>query len=237
MAMLDGRQQSGNFILDSLPQEEYEQIHPHLKRVKLLQGNVLAEARKPIAQVYFLVTAVVSWVDSTLEGETVEVGMTGFEGMTGVTLLFEENAPPWSVEVQLTGEALQMEAKTFAEALQRLPVLRQKVGRFTYQKMLQLTRSGLCNRFHSVEQRLCRWLLAAQDRTDSQELLLTREILATMVGSSRSVVSIVTGTLQSAGLIHAVRGKITILNREEMEEVACECYHVVKQGFDQYLQS
>ncbi|MDX2232265.1 MAG: Crp/Fnr family transcriptional regulator [Leptolyngbyaceae cyanobacterium bins.349] len=237
MTFVDEQRYLGNFILDSLSQEEYNEIHPDLKWVKLLQGEILVEARTPITHVYFPVTAVVSWIDSTLEGESVEIGITGFEGIVGATLLFEENAPPWAVEVQLTGAALQMDAQLFANALQQFPGLRQKVGKFAYQKMLQLTRSGLCNRFHSVEQRLCRWLLAAQDRTNTQELLLTREILATMIGSSRSVVSIATGTLQSAGLIRAVRGKITILNREEMEETACECYHVVKQQFDHYLQS
>ncbi|MBE9166090.1 winged helix-turn-helix domain-containing protein [Pleurocapsales cyanobacterium LEGE 06147] len=100
---------------------------------------------------------------------------------------------------------------------------------------VQVCQSALCNRFHSVEERLCRWLLVAQDRSKTSEISLTREILAQMIGAGRPSVSLVTGTLQSAGLIHASRGKITILNREGMKEAACECYQIVKKELDRYL--
>jgi CRP-like cAMP-binding protein len=232
---MDEHQQLGNFILSSLPQTEYEVLRPHLKPVILQQGRTLVGVREPVTQVYFLVTAIVSWLNSTIEGDAVEVGMTGFEGMVGTTLLFNQAVAPWAVEVQLTGKALQMSAQDFLNALQHCPMLRQKVGDFAYLKMMQLTQSALCNRFHAVEQRLCRWLLAAQDRAGTSELLLTRDILAKMIGSTRPAVSIVTGTLQSAGLIRAVRGKVTILDRSEMEEATCECYHILKQQLDTYV--
>lgn len=232
---MDEHQQLGNFILNALPQTEYEVLHPHLKPVTLQQGETLVRVREPVTQVYFPVSAIVSWLNSTIEGDIVEVGMTGFEGMVGTTLLFNQTVAPWAVEVQLTGKALQMSAPDFLDALQHCPILRQKVGDFAYLKMMQLTQSALCNRFHAVEQRLCRWLLAAQDRAGTSELLLTRDILSKMIGSTRPAVSIVTGTLRSAGLIRAVRGKITILDRPEMEEATCECYHILKQHFDLYL--
>jgi CRP-like cAMP-binding protein len=235
MKSLGEHQTLGNFILDSLPHEEYEVLRTHLKLVKLQQNERLVKLREPITQVYFPVTAVVSWLNSTIEGDTVEVGMTGFEGIVGTTLLFNQEVAPWEVEVQLTGEAFQISAQAFVNALQHAPVLRQKMGDFAYLKMMQLTQSVLCNRFHTVEQRLCRWLLAAQDRAGTSELLLTRDILAKMIGSTRPAVSIVTGTLQSAGLIRAVRGKVTILDRSEMEEATCECYHILKQQFDTYI--
>ncbi|MBF2006919.1 MAG: Crp/Fnr family transcriptional regulator [Chlorogloeopsis fritschii C42_A2020_084] len=229
-------QRSKNFILNSLPQDEYDRLHPHLERVELHQNEVLSRIREPIAHVYFPTTVLLSLVHSTMEGETVEVGATGFEGMEGTTFLFNQNSAPWQVEVQLAGEAFKLSTEIFVSVLQKSDVLRQKVTDFTYFKLIQLTQSALCNRFHTVEQRLCRWLLAAQDRVKTPELLLTRDVLATMIGSTRPAVSIVTGTLQTAGLIRATRGKVTILNREEMEEATCECYQIIKQEFARYLQ-
>lgn len=228
--------QLGNFILDSLPQEEYDRLHPHLQRVELQQNDTLCHIREPISEVYFPTTALLSWLHSTMEGERVEVGATGYEGLMGVVFLFERDSAPWEVNVQLAGEAFKLSAKAFVSILPQTPILRQKVTAFTYLKVMQLTQSALCNRFHPVEQRLCRWLQAASDRVKKDELLLTRDILATMIGSHRPAVSIVTGTLQTAGLIRAVRGRVTILNREEMEEATCECYHIIKQEFDRYLQ-
>lgn len=158
---MNGHSQFGNFILDSLPPAESEVLCLHLKPITLQQGEVLVRVREPITQVYFPVTAIVSWLNSTLGGDSVEVGMTGFEGMVGTTLLFNQEVAPWEVEVQLTGEAFQMSVQSFVTALQQCPTLRQKVGDFAYLKMMQLTQSALCNRFHAAEQRLCRWLLAA----------------------------------------------------------------------------
>ncbi|MDM9380958.1 Crp/Fnr family transcriptional regulator [Chlorogloeopsis sp. ULAP01] len=229
-------QRSKNFILNSLPQEEYDRLHPHLELVELHQNDILTRIREPITHVYFPTTVLISKVHSTQEGETVEVGITGFEGVVGTAFLFNQNSAPWQVEVQLTGEAFKLSAEIFARVLHKSVVLRQKVTAFTYLKLMQLTQSALCNRFHTVEQRLCRWLLAAQDRVKTPELLLTRDTLASMIGSTRPAVSIVTGTLQTAGFIRATRGKVTILNREEMEEATCECYHIIKDEFDRYLE-
>ncbi|MFQ4145080.1 Crp/Fnr family transcriptional regulator [Chlorogloeopsis sp. ULAP02] len=229
-------QRSKNFILNSLPQDEYDRLHPHLELVELHQNETLTRIREPITHVYFPTTVLISKVHSTQEGETVEVGITGFEGVVGTAFLFNQNSAPWQVEVQLTGEAFKLSAEIFASVLHKSVVLRQKVTAFTYLKLMQLTQSALCNRFHTVEQRLCRWLLAAQDRVKSPELLLTRDTLASMIGSTRPAVSIVTGTLQTAGFIRATRGKVTILNREEMEEATCECYHIIKDEFDRYLE-
>jgi CRP-like cAMP-binding protein len=228
--------QVGNWILDTLPQDEYAWLEMDLQRVELTQNEVLCHSREPITQVYFPTTALLSWTHSTVEGEIVEVGMTGYEGFMGVAFLFDREVVPWQVQVQLSGEALKLSAEALTSRLHKSPVLRQKMMAFTYLKIVQLTQSALCNRFHPVEQRLCRWLLAAQDRVKTSELRLTRETLATMIGAGRPAVSIVTGTLQLAGLIRAARGKITIIDREEMEEATCECYHILKQEFDRYLQ-
>jgi CRP-like cAMP-binding protein len=232
---MDDQQLFGNFILNSLPPEESERLRSHLKRVMLTQGDKLVGVREPITQVYFPVTAIVSWMNSTTEGDTVEIGLTGFEGMVGTTLLLSQQVTPWEVCVQLTGEAFQMSASSLLELLPDCPVLRQKMGNFAYLKMMHLTQSALCNRFHAIEQRLCRWLLEADDRAKTSELRLTRDTLANMIGSTRPAVSLVTGTLRAAGLIRTTRGQVTILDRAEMEEASCECYHIVKQQFDAYL--
>jgi CRP-like cAMP-binding protein len=231
------RRQLGNFILDSLPPDEYDLLHSHLQRVELHQNDVLFGIRELIVDVYFPITALLCWVHSTAEGETVEVWGTGFEGMLGTSFLFDRDYAPWQVNVQLAGEAFKLSAEIFTGILPKTVVLQQKVQDFNYLKLLELSQSALCNRFHPVEQRLCRWLLAASDRVKTPELLLTHDILATTIGSTRPAVSLVTGTLQSAGLIRTARGKVTILNREEMEQATCECYHIIKHEYDRYLES
>jgi CRP-like cAMP-binding protein len=230
-----GQQQIGNFILDSLPFEEYECLRPHLKWVNLELGKTLVGVREVMTEVYFPVTGAVSLLNSTIEGDSVELGLIGREGVVGTTLFLNQEVTPWKTQVQLPGKAMQMSATAFLIALPQCPVLQKKLREFTCFKIVQLTQSALCNRFHPVEQRLCRWLLEAHDRAGTDELRLTRDILADMIGSARPAVSMVTGTLRTAGLIEASRGKVTILDRQEMEEASCECYSIVKQQLDTYL--
>jgi Crp-like helix-turn-helix domain len=227
--------QTGNFILNSLPPQDSEWLRPQLEAVELQQGDIIYPLREPITQVYFPVTCLLSWTNSTEMGEIVEVGITGKEGIAGATLFLGEDLPPWQVDVQLSGQAFRLSAEDFLTALERSAALRQRVAAFLHLKMVQLSQSALCNRFHSVEERLCRWLLAAQDHTSRPQISLTREILAEMIGAGRPAVSLTTGLLQSAGLIRASRGEITILNREGMEEAACECYQIGRTALDHYL--
>lgn len=237
MTPASDRPHRGNLILDTLPQVEYNLLHPHLQLVQLQAGEVLIRIREPIAQVYFPVTAVVSGLQTTLEGDSIEVGLTGCEGMVEPSLLFNQTIALSEAKVQIAGAALQLSAEVFVDALAQAPALRQWVGHFVYLKIMQASQSALCNRFHPVEQRLCRWLLAAQDCTGTAELELIRDRLVEMMGSTRSAVGLVIGTLQSAGLIRVALDRITILNREALEEASCECYQVIKQQIDRYLQS
>ncbi|WP_416665863.1 Crp/Fnr family transcriptional regulator [Egbenema bharatensis] len=223
-----------NFILASLPPSEYAWLRPKLREVELPQGKILCRARDPVPAVYFPISCLLSWTNSTEMGEVVEVGITGNEGLTGMILLLDENLSPWQVEVQLPGRAFELSVNDFIAALDRSPTLRQRVTAFAYLKLLQINQSALCNRFHSIEERLCRWLLAAQDYSQTSEFSLTRGILAEMIGAGRPSVSLATGTLQTAGLIHAKRGHITILDREGMEDTACECYQIVREAYDRY---
>lgn len=224
-----------NFMLNSLPSADYEWLRPRLKEVELQQNDVLYSREEQITAIYFPATCLLSWTNSTDMGEIVEIGVTGNEGMAGIILLLGETIAPWQVEVQLTGRAFKLSAADFSNALDRSGTLRKRAAAFAYLKLLQLSQSALCNRFHSVEERLCRWLLAAQDRTQTSEFSFTRDILAEMIGAGRPAVSITTGILQSAGLIRASRGNITILDRQGMEDAACECYQIVKDALDRYL--
>jgi CRP-like cAMP-binding protein len=228
-------QASKNFILDSLPQTEYAWLQSKLEEVELQQGDIIYQVRENITNVYFPTTCLLCWQNSTVMGEVVAMGITGDEGIAGVTILLDENRAPWQVEVQKAGKALKLSTENFVNALRKSAVLRPRVAAFAYFKMAQLSQATLCNRFHSAEERLCRWLLSMQDKTKTPEISLTREILAHMIGAGRPTVSLVSGTLQTAGLIHTSRGKITILNRKGMEEVACECYQILKQELDRYL--
>jgi CRP-like cAMP-binding protein len=226
---------TGNHILDSIPVEDFEKLAEKLKPVDLAQGEVLYHAREPIHHVYFPTTALLSWVASTEEGEMVEAGVTGYEGMSGASSFLGQNIAPYRVDVQLPGVALKMSAGAFKEAYDQSQFLQGLLLNYTHTQLMQLAQSVVCNRYHTVEERLCRWLLVAHDRVRSDEFQLTQEILANMIGARRPAISIVTGTLQTAGLIRARRGKITILDREDLEGAACECYRIVKDEFDRFL--
>jgi CRP-like cAMP-binding protein len=224
-----------NFILDSLPSADREWLRPRLEVVELTQGRILYQAREQITHVYFPTTCLISLTNSTLMGEIVEVAITGNEGVTGTILLLDEDISPWQAEAQLAGQALKLSKQDFVTALNQSSPLRQRVAAFTYLKMVQINQSALCNRFHSLEERLCRWLLSASDRTQSSEFALTREILAQMIGAGRPSVSLTTRTLETAGMLRSTRGNITILNREWMEDTACECYQITKTALEHYL--
>jgi hypothetical protein len=165
----------------------------------------------------------------------IEAGITGYEGMTGTSACSGNNISPYRIDVQLPGSAFKIGVAAFKEAYRRSESLQILLLNYTHSQLMQLAQSVVCNRFHTVEERLCRWLLIAHDRVRSDTFQLTQEILANMIGARRPAVSIVTGTLQTAGLIRAKRGNITIIDRQGLEDAACECYRTVKEEFDRFL--
>jgi CRP-like cAMP-binding protein len=233
--MQSAQGETKNFILDSLLPTDAEWLRPNLKDVELQQEHTIYQVGAQITDVYFPTTCLFSLTNLTELGEIVEVGVTGSEGVVGVPLLLGEDRSPWNIQVQLPGSAFKLPPAIFVAAIDRSAALRQRVAAFTYLKLMQLSQSAVCNRFHSAEARLCRWLLTAQDRTKTSEFSFTHDILAEMIGAGRPTVSIVTGTLQSAGLIRANRGNITIVNQEGMEDAACECYQIGKDVLNKYL--
>jgi CRP-like cAMP-binding protein len=236
MAKAAASQHTGaNFLLRSLPEREYREIAPLLDPVRVEPEQIIYRQGEPIEYVYFPTTAMLSWIGTTQAGERVEVGVVGWEGMLGIPELLGYEVSPYGVEVELPGEVLRVKASRFKQEFERLNSIHSLLFRYTYTALTQLAQSSVCGRYHTVEERLCRWLLMAHDRTNGDELLLTQEILAGMIGARRPTVSIVSGTLQKAGLIRVSRGRITILDRAGMEDATCECYWVIRRAFDVFL--
>ena len=206
-----------------------------MRTVSLTVEQLIYPANEPIEYVYFPTTAMLSWIATTRDGERVEVGVVGWEGMVGLPELLGYRISPFTVEAELPGEAIRLRTDKFSNNFKELPILQIILFHYTYTALTQLAQSSVCNRFHTVEERMLRWLLMAHDRCDGDELNLTQEILAGMIGARRPAVNIVTGNLQKAGLIRAERGRITILDREGMEKSSCECYRVIREAFEKFI--
>lgn len=187
---------------------------------------------EPMHHVYFPEEGVVSLVAALSDGTTVEVGMVGCEGMLGVPLLLGVTDMPHCAVVQVGGRAWRMRAEVFREEVQRQHSLCAGLLRYTQALLVQTAQVAACNRLHTVEERLCRWLLMVHDRLESDDFLLTHEVIAKMLGSRRAGVTVAAGLLQRAGIISYLRGHIHILDRRRLESTACECYYTIKSEFD-----
>ena len=222
-----------NRLLAALPRSEQKQLLPKLERVPLAIGDILYEPDEPIRHAYFPSQGVVS-ILTLLEGRaSIEVGTVGNEGVAGITIFLGVDSSPNRAVVQVPGEAMKMKASDFKEAVKNDgSKLRELVQLYAYVLLAQLSLSVACNRFHNVEKRLARWLLAIQDSVQSNEFLLTQQNIAQMLGAHRPHVTKAVGNLQNVGLIRFSRGKIAIVNRRGLEKVSCNCYHTAKSRFD-----
>lgn len=224
----DGNGKSvSNEVLLRLPENEYALLRPHLEPVDLPQCQILYEPAEKIDFAYFPNNGMTSLVIMVRDGRSVEVGMVGKEGMVGTPLAAGMRSGPCRAIVQIAGGGLRIRSEVLEDTLLDAPVLRLSLNRYGLRQGLEVAQIAACNRLHEVEQRLARWLLMCQDRVDSAFLPLTHEFLAEMLGSARPTVTLASGTLQRAGLIENVRGTVTILNRKELEGVACECYGII----------
>lgn len=224
-----------NRLLSNLPAEEYAGFLSSLERVPLNRGKILYEYGDPAHYAYFVCNGMVSLLSATEYGETIEVGMVGNEGLVGIPLLLNINKMPYRVMVQIRGEALKTSADNFRQEFKRGGKLQQTVFCYMHALLTQVAQSAVCNRFHSSEQRLCRWLLIAHDRLDSNDLELTQELISHMLGTTRNGVSAAAGALQKSGLIAYTRGQITILNLEGLKAASCECYELVAEEYREFL--
>jgi CRP-like cAMP-binding protein len=221
------RRATGNHLFDRLPDDEWQQIAELLEEADLPLGMKLTEPDAPIDFVYFPTSGCVSTVATTSAGESVEVFLAGREGFSGVAALFDLPEMAHGVVVQVAGQGYRMRAPAFRNAVHSLPRFRELIYRVLYMRMVLAAQSVLCNRLHEVEQRLARWLLTLSDRVESDQVLVTQEYMAEMLGARRSTVTVAAGALQERGLITYSRGKITILDRPRTIDAACECYSIV----------
>jgi CRP-like cAMP-binding protein len=224
-----------NHLLAALPETIFERILPQMQLVQLERGQVISSPHEFITNLYFPITALLSWLAITQAGERVEVGMAGKEGVIGIGSLLQDNNLPYEIEVEHPGIAVILNAAIFRAEFEQSLAVQKLFLYYIHTTLVQLAQSAACNRFHTAESRLCRWLLTASDRLQTNTLSLTQDTIAGMIGSGRPTVTLVVGTLQTAGLIQAKRGEITLLDREGLEAATCECYSIIKQSFDRFL--
>ncbi|HEV8369622.1 MAG TPA: Crp/Fnr family transcriptional regulator [Pyrinomonadaceae bacterium] len=229
------RRSAVNRLLASLPREEHKRLSPELKPIALAFGEVLYEPGDTIKHVYFPNDSIVSLLSAMPERSTLEVGMVGNEGMAGLSVFAGVNVSLTRAIVQGAGSAMRMTAAVVRQEANRLGPFHQLLHRYTHSLQSQVSQSAACNRFHSVNDRLARWLLMTSDRLGTDEFRLTQEFMSNMLGVRREGVNQSAGTLQSAKLIRYSRGMITILNRRRLQVNACECYSIMKAESDQYL--
>jgi CRP-like cAMP-binding protein len=223
---------SENQMLAALPTEERERLLPHMERVPLPLGDVIYEADEPIRYVYFPMNGVVSVLCTTDDGASIEAATVGMEGMAGIPVFLGVDASPNRALVQVAGEASRMEAEVFRELADRNSRFHSLLHLYTFALMNQMSLSVACNRFHSVERRLARWLLMMQDRAQMNEFKLTQELISRMIGTRRPHVSTAFVNFHNRGLVRNGRGKIDILDRDGLMSIACECYLAAKKRFD-----
>jgi CRP-like cAMP-binding protein len=225
-----------NRLLAALPSHEYEQLRPNLEPVHLPKGKIIYHANDTVRYGYFMNDGQCSLLSITAEGGTIEVAMVGNEGALGLPIVWRKNKTPYEVMVQISvRSAFRIKAETLRREFDRGGKLQDLLLRYTEVLVTQITQSAVCNHFHSSTKRLARWLLIANDLVKSNTIYLTHEFISHMLGAPRTGVTMAAGTLQKMGLITYSRGKITILDRPGLEEESCECYGIIRESFDHFL--
>jgi CRP-like cAMP-binding protein len=224
-----------NKLLAALPTSDYERLVPHLKLVPLSTRQVLYEPGEPITHVYFPQHAVISIVTNMKDGSTVEVGIVSNEGMVGIPVILGGKTTTTKAFVQVAGALMQMDAEVLRTEFKRGGAIQNLLLRYLRAIYTELTQSCACNRLHTLEERLARWLLTVSDRLESEEFPLTQEFIAQMLGVRRSGVTVAASSLSRAGMIRYQRGQINILNREDLEATSCECYQVIQNEYSRLL--
>src|SRR6202167_274009 len=224
-----------NHLLGALPNSDFERLKPHLKPVSLSLGEVLSESGIVLHDVYFPVISIVSLLYVMENGGSAEIAVVGNDGVVGVSLFMGGETTLSRAVVQSAGPAYSLESEFLKSEFIRGEALQHILLRYTQALLTQMAQTAVCNRHHSLDQQLCRWLLLSLDRLTSNELVMTQELIANMLGVRREGVTEAAGRLQSAGLIEYRRGHITVINREGLEARTCECYAVVKKESDRLL--
>ena len=224
-----------NHLLAALLDAEFERLSPHLEAIPMRLGDVLYESGGKLSHVYFPTTSVVSLHYLLENGGSSEIAGVGNEGVLGISLFMGGDSTPSRAIVQTGGFGYRLPARILMEEFNRAGTVMRLLLRYTQALMTQMSQTAVCNRHHSVEQQLCRWLLLTLDRLPTNELTMTQELIANMLGVRREGVTEAAGRLQSRGYISYRRGHITVLNRKGLEQDVCECYEVVKKEFARLL--
>ena len=221
-----------NHILDALPANERDRLFPHLKLVPMPLGMVLYESGAALRHIYYPTNCIVSLLYVMQDGASAEIAVVGNEGAIGVSLFMGGETTPSRAIVQSAGYAYRLTGKRLKDEFNRHGDLLHVLLRYTQSLITQMAQTAVCNRHHSLDQQLCRWLLLSLDRLEGNELKMTQELIANMLGVRREGVTEAAGKLQRAGAIRYSRGKITVLDRPQLEKLSCECYAVVKKETD-----
>lgn len=224
-----------NKLLASIPQDEYEQLLPHLEPINLALGEVIYESGALQEYVYFPTTSIISLLYIMENGATAEMGLAGNDGLIGIALFMGGDTMPNRAVVQGAGGAVRIKAKLLQIQFSRGGKFQKLLLRYTLALITQISQTAVCNRLHTVEQQLCRWLLLCHDRINSDELVMTQGLIADMLGVRREGVTVAAGRLQDIGAISYFRGHIKILDRQKLEAAVCECYQVVRTEFARLL--
>ncbi len=224
-----------NHLLAALPDDEFARLEPDLEPVFLPLGKVLYESGDKLTHIYFPTTAIISLLYIMKNGATAEIGIAGNNGLIGIALFMGGETTSSRAVVQSAGNAVRMKGAKLKAAFALGGVFQDILLRYTQSLMTQISQTAVCNRLHTLEQQLCRWLLINHDQMQTDKLVMTHDLIANMLGVRREGVSIAAANLQKRGLIKYVRGTITILNRAGLETVCCECYQVVMDEYDRLL--
>ena len=226
---------SQNHLLAALPTAEFEALATHLELVPMRLGQMLYEPGGQLQHAYFPTSSIVSLHYVMESGASAETAGVGNEGMVGVSLFMGGDTTPSSAVVQTAGHAYRLERRLLKQEFERGGLLQKLLLRYTQALLTQMAQTAVCNRHHSLEQQLCRWLLLTLDRLPSNELVMTQELVASMLGVRREGITVAAGDLQRAGYISYRRGHIAVLNRTGLETQSCECYAVVKKELKRLL--
>jgi CRP-like cAMP-binding protein len=224
-----------NHLLAALPAAEFDRLAPELELVSMPLGEALYESGGRLQHVYFPTTAIVSLLYVMENGASAEIAIVGNEGILGISLFMGGETTPNRAVVQSAGHGYRLKAKLLKQEFRRAGPVMDLLLRYTQALITQMAQTAACNRHHSIEQQLCRWLLLSLDRLSTFELTMTQELIANMLGVRREGVTEAAGKLQRAGIIRYSRGRITVLDRDRLEQDVCECYAVVKKEFERLL--
>lgn len=226
---------SENHLLSALPADDYQRLLPDLQPITFAFGDVVYESSERLEYLYFPTASVISLMYTMQDGSTAEMGLIGNEGVAGIALFLGGDSTPNRAVAQIAGGAFRLKAATVQREFARGGAFQRLLLRYTQALITQISQTAVCNRLHSVENHLCRWLLLSHDRAGSDTLMMTQEFLSHRLGGRRESVSVAARRLQDAGLIHYTRGHIEILDRSGLEADACECYRIVKDEFVRLL--